>query len=62
MLSYRWPGNVRELENVVEQAVVLVSGDTIDSDDLPPEVGGDSGPRDVLSNMFKHEEASYFEM
>jgi len=49
MQSYRWPGNVRELENVVEQAVVLASGDTIDVDDLPPEVGGDSGPRDVLS-------------
>ena len=46
--SYGWPGNVRELENVVEQSVVLAAGDTIESDDLPPEVGGESGPRDVL--------------
>ena len=26
--SYRWPGNVRELQNVVEQLVSLVSGQT----------------------------------
>ncbi|MHC4956159.1 MAG: sigma-54-dependent transcriptional regulator [Planctomycetota bacterium] len=46
--AYRWPGNVRELENVVEQAVVLGPNEAIDVDDLPPEVGGDRGPRDVL--------------
>jgi len=46
--AYRWPGNVRELENVVEQAVVLCAGATIGADDLPTEVGGDRGPRDVL--------------
>jgi two-component system response regulator HydG len=48
LLAYRWPGNVRELENVVEQAVVLCASDEIDVGDLPPEVGGDRGPRDVL--------------
>ena len=36
------------MENVVEQAVVLTGGTTIGVDDLPPEVGGESGPRDVL--------------
>ena len=30
--QYDWPGNVRELENVVERAVNLVSGETIDSE------------------------------
>jgi two-component system response regulator AtoC len=30
--EYRWPGNVRELENVIERAVVLAGGDTIDVD------------------------------
>jgi len=28
---YSWPGNVRELENVIERAVVLAAGDTVDS-------------------------------
>ena len=35
MQRYRWPGNVRELQNVIERAVLLGKGDTIDVDDLP---------------------------
>jgi two-component system nitrogen regulation response regulator NtrX len=31
-----WPGNVRELKNVVERMVIL-SGDGVTLDDLPPE-------------------------
>jgi Nif-specific regulatory protein len=31
---YDWPGNVRELQNVVERAVVLASGETIEAKDL----------------------------
>ena len=31
---HSWPGNVRELRNIVEQAVVLAQGDTIDADAL----------------------------
>jgi two-component system response regulator HydG len=46
--AYTWPGNVRELENVVEQAVVLARGDTVDAEDLPAEVTGDKGPQEVL--------------
>jgi DNA-binding NtrC family response regulator len=30
--DYPWPGNVRELENVIERAVILQRGDTIDAD------------------------------
>ena len=32
--QYPWPGNVRELRNVVERAVLLAAGDSIDTPDL----------------------------
>ncbi|HEX7581213.1 MAG TPA: sigma 54-interacting transcriptional regulator, partial [Thermoanaerobaculia bacterium] len=35
---YPWPGNVRELENTLEYAVTLCTGQTIQIEDLPPEV------------------------
>ena len=39
IVAYSWPGNVRELENVVERAVVLTDGSTIELHHLPPELG-----------------------
>jgi two-component system response regulator AtoC len=33
---YLWPGNVRELENVIERAMVMAGGRTIELKDLPP--------------------------
>jgi Nif-specific regulatory protein len=37
MLSaYHWPGNVRELENVMERAVLVAAGDSIEGHDMPP--------------------------
>jgi len=37
--QYSWPGNVRQLRNVIEHAVMLASGNTVDVQHLPlPEV------------------------
>ena len=38
LMRYFWPGNVRELRNVIERALILVSGDTITPVDLPLEI------------------------
>lgn len=35
LLAWQWPGNVRELENVMERAVILMTGDTITERQLP---------------------------
>ena len=36
---YSWPGNVRELENVIERAVILTKGDTLQIDDMLDPLG-----------------------
>jgi DNA-binding NtrC family response regulator len=38
LCSYRWPGNIRELRNVIERAVTLSNGNSIELEDLPPEL------------------------
>lgn len=38
LMGYEWPGNIRQLQNVVERCLVLVPGDTIGVDNLPPEI------------------------
>lgn len=38
LLGYEWPGNIRQLQNVVERCLVLVPGEVITLEDLPPEI------------------------
>jgi DNA-binding NtrC family response regulator len=42
LARYSWPGNVREIENVVQRAVVLAEGETIEPRHLPPEINSAS--------------------
>src|SRR5215472_17083371 len=34
LMSFHWPGNVRELQNIIERAIALSAGDTIDAVDV----------------------------
>jgi transcriptional regulator with GAF, ATPase, and Fis domain len=45
LIAYPWPGNVRELENVIERAVILAAGPTLEigADVLPVNVGPPAG-------------------
>jgi DNA-binding NtrC family response regulator len=38
LLSYEFPGNVRELENIIERAVTLTCGTTIEAEHLPQDL------------------------
>jgi DNA-binding NtrC family response regulator len=38
LLSHPWPGNVRELENALEFAATVCTGQTLQPEDLPPEL------------------------
>ncbi len=36
LVAHRWPGNVRELRNAMDRAAILVNGDLVLPDNLPP--------------------------
>ena len=41
-MTYPWPGNIRELRNIIERAMIISSGDTLQVE-LPVVLAGDSG-------------------
>jgi two-component system response regulator AtoC len=49
LVAYRWPGNVRELENMIERAMILSDGASIELAALPPAIqaGGHAAPSRV---------------
>ncbi len=61
MLSaYHWPGNVRELENVIERAVIVVTGNVIEGHDLPPTLQmKDMGLQGCRTDTFDNLVAAY---
>ncbi len=48
-MTYPWPGNVRELENIIERAILLGTGNTLEISDLPPNLKGDLNPPSGLT-------------
>jgi len=59
LTEYAWPGNVRELENVIERALVLAQGTTIEPEHLAEFVQGNGRaviPADDLSIKRQTEE------
>ncbi len=48
-MTYPWPGNVRELENVIERAILLAPGNTLEISDLPPTLKHDLYPPSNLT-------------
>jgi two-component system response regulator AtoC len=50
-LHYPWPGNVRELENIIERAMILAEGDTIEVEGILTHMQGDEGPESRSSGL-----------
>jgi formate hydrogenlyase transcriptional activator len=51
LMNYQWPGNVRELENIIERAMIISRGDTleIDAQWLSESGDGTAAPRELPS-------------
>ena len=47
LLQHQWPGNVRELDNVIQRAMILKQGNTIDADDIMLENPGSLSGSDL---------------
>jgi DNA-binding NtrC family response regulator len=55
LTAYAWPGNVRELANVIERAVVLGSGPTLTTVDLPGRIAAADAP--IITKDLSYREA-----
>jgi formate hydrogenlyase transcriptional activator len=53
LINYPWPGNIRELQNVIERAVVIAHGPTIEIDNstLGLNAGSETPDRETLEDV-----------
>jgi len=57
LVTYRWPGNVRELENVVERAIILSRGQTVESAHIHVGEGGSHEENHPIRSLKEAERA-----
>jgi len=50
LVRHKWTGNLREMSNIIERAVILAEGDTVDLDDLPREIRDNGNPVPAVGN------------
>ena len=46
--GYAWPGNVRQLENICRRVTIMAPSQSIEVDDLPRELTGETGPGETV--------------
>ena len=52
LTTYSWPGNIRELENAIQRMMVVAKDETLELEDLPPQIRGMAGePRDGAKDL-----------
>ena len=52
---YHWPGNLRELQNVIKRSVLLTTGEKVEIEALPEEIGSPSDKNTIKTQFSKSE-------